>query len=265
MSTVLLFRDPDENYGLAFASKNFQPIFIPPLSEVIQLNELISLLNTDPDDLYWGIVSTSKRASLAFKQAFQRSEESLVSGIPGYLCKWKRLTFFAVGKATALPFIELDCQVEGVTESFNAASLSNYIVDFVNNVPLEQKVELINKKLIFLVGDKTRSDINDTLTKNGIPLTTLQVYQTFPHPHIQASILETQNKINGVTWCVFFSPSGVDAALPLLKKLPFFQSSRIAAIGKTTQAHLLHQSFTVHTVPETPTLESLVTSLLSTN
>ncbi|CAG8471432.1 963_t:CDS:2 [Ambispora gerdemannii] len=69
---------------------------------------------------------------------------------------------------------------------------------------------------------------------------------------------QDQEKQIPFNWVVFFSPSGVDLALPTLKNLKFWKWIKVAAIGPTTKEHLImNRSVDVSVVSPKPDPQSL--------
>jgi uroporphyrinogen-III synthase len=80
-----------------------------------------------------------------------------------------------------------------------------------------------SKRILFLVGDKTKQDIPKKLSEVGMLVDKLQVYQTSAIPLC----------IDEYDYVVVFSPSGVDAISNI-----YSLKAKFVAIGKTTQERL---------------------------
>ncbi|KAJ9075771.1 uroporphyrinogen-III synthase [Entomophthora muscae] len=262
-ATILLLRDPDEEYHRASVARDLLPLFIQVLADKAEnkseLNARIANIN---DTSIWGVVSTSKRASFAFKAALQTLTEDSRTDCIQITEYWKNKVYFAPGKASARPFLDISLQVQGYETTSDASTLAKFIIQYIEELPAEEKKKIQSKKLLFLTGDKTRDELGSALSAASIPVEQLQVYSTYPNPNLTAMLEVAQNNIiNKFDWVVFFSPSGVDLALPMLSSSPNWINTKVAAIGNTTKSHLESHSIHVHAVPLKPTAEQLFVAI----
>jgi uroporphyrinogen-III synthase len=145
---------------------------------------------------------------------------------------WYSIPFFVVGEATAKAISELNFKSIGAEHSGNADILADYIVSYY--AQNEQGLKEQSSNLLFLVGDKRRDAIPNRLSKEGIGLDELLVYQTQPNEQFGNLLKAALEKYKSFDWVVFFSPSGVDATIELLYKWKVMPSAKLAAIGPTT-------------------------------
>ncbi|CAI2189759.1 2521_t:CDS:2 [Funneliformis geosporum] len=195
-------------------------LYLPVLEHsLVNINELTNILKNGIDNQYGGVIATSQRAVEGLKVAW---DQILSSGERiDVLEKWKKIPYFVVGKSTAKAVREMfEINSLGADESGNSESLADYIIEYFNSIrgkgPHNQRL-----KLLFLVGDKRREELPNKLSKSGISLKELRIYETKPNSSfsteldkISKFLVEKKKTIN---WITFFSPSGVDNSLELLK------------------------------------------------
>lgn len=134
----------------------------------------------------------------------------------------------------------------GGEESGNGVKLADYIVSSNKNP----------NRILYLVGDKTASDLSNILQQNGVEVTRMQVYatQALTTEEIQARIQNTDAADS--KWIVVFSPSGANVIIPAIKNLGL--DMKVASIGPTTSRHLHEKMDTlVDAVPTKPDAELL--------
>lgn len=158
-----------------------------------------------------------------------------------------------------------------------------------NNASGQKKDNELPSVYLFLSGDNRRPVLPNHLNSANIPFYELVVYSIQGSSKVFEKSLEEclgelvnshNNNVNNsniadnsfapLKWIVFFSPSGVDSALAVCKSsftnfsIPW-ESTRIAAIGKTTQQHLENNEAhlqSVHAVASQPNAKSLCESIL---
>jgi uroporphyrinogen-III synthase len=175
------------------------------------------------------------------------------------LDKWKKLPYFVVGKSTAKAIRELNVNPFG-DESGNSESLADYIIKYFN--PSSQEANQL--ELLFLVGDKRKDDLPNKLVETGFILKELLIYETKPNSLFSYELDKLLNvEKKKIDWVVFFSPSGVDISLELLKNKLFKENDiKIASIGKTTSNHLENvKKINVNITSPKPDAESLAKSI----
>ncbi|CAG8545924.1 6099_t:CDS:10, partial [Ambispora leptoticha] len=241
-------------------------------NESINMPELSTLLKNGPDtSKIWGIVVTSQRAVKALVEAWKAAENDISHEIQ---IKWKSLPFFVVGNMTAsIATRDLGFTPIGAKESGNAELLADFIVDFYTNNKDNNATEIFTSSLLFLVGDKHLDTLVNKLKPTGINLRELTVYESTSIPDFTRELQNTydndglntnqvKEKRIPFNWVVFFSPSGVDLALPALKNLRFWKWIKVAAIGPTTKEHLImNKSINVSAVSPKPDSQSLAKAI----
>jgi uroporphyrinogen-III synthase len=225
---VLLLRTPREPdpYVLALAAEGFAAACIPVLRfDIVRSGELAARL-VRPEQ-YGGLVATSQRAVEALAQHAR------------LLAPWADRATYAVGPATADAIRRLGLPT--VAEEPTAERLAQRIIENHTAEPL-----------LFLAGNRRLDTLPDALWEAGVAFEELEVYRSVPVPP------EVPSSMN-VSWAVFFSPSGVDAALGS----PAFPWDRIrtAAIGDTTAAALRSIGRAPAAVAHEPAPEALARAL----
>ncbi|GES77562.1 uroporphyrinogen-III synthase [Rhizophagus clarus] len=239
---------------------NYEILYLPLLEHsLVNINELINILK-NADNKYRGVITTSQRAVEGLKMGWEQAFFSC-GEMKDVLDKWKKLPYFVVGKSTAKAIRELDVNPLG-DESGNSESLANYIIKHFNSSSQEEG----NSKqleLLFLVGDKRKDDLPNKLVESGFILQELLIYETKPNSLFSNELDKLLNLEKKIDWIVFFSPSGVDISLELLKNKLFEENDiKIASIGKTTSNHLEKIKKTnVNVTSPKPDAESLAKSI----
>lgn len=76
------------------------------------------------------------------------------------------------------------------------------------------------KPLLYPTGSLTQPTFKLTLQDKNVEVDEIMIYQTKPHSKLNENLLMAKiNKIDSVICVVYFSPSGVEFTLPLLKNL----------------------------------------------
>lgn len=120
-----------------------------------------------------------------------------------------------------------------------------------------------SKKLLFLVGDKTRPTLPNKMNELSIPYDKFQVYETYKDSEFDSSI----SKLNlaEIDWVAFFSPSGMDFSFDILQSWLAENRVKIAAIGETTKLHLENLNFRVSACPLKPNAKDLAHAIVAEN
>ncbi|CAG8457501.1 15844_t:CDS:2 [Funneliformis mosseae] len=222
------------------------------------------------EECFPGFVETANKNTRTFFVTSQRAVEGLKVAWEQVLSsgeridvleEWKALPYFVVGRSTAKAVKEMfKIDPLGADESGNSESLADYIIKYFNSTR--------GKELLFLVGDKRREELPNKLSKSGILLKELRIYETKPNSSfsteldkISEYLVERKKTIN---WIIFFSPSGVDNSLELLKVnlLKDWDKIKIASIGKTTSKYLENiKNIKVNITSPKPEAESLAESI----
>nr|CDS32497.1 uroporphyrinogen III synthase [Hymenolepis microstoma] len=188
------------------------------------------------------IVFCSPRAVSAF------ASTNLI-GVPEDLC-------FAVGPATSDAARKVGFCPKG-SHTGNAEKLANFIID--NHLE-----ETSKNPVLLLVGAKHSSVLTTKLREFGLSVEEVVVYNSIPNPDFGAYLASAlKSRENRPLCLVFFSPSGVELAEPVLKNfLDLFHSNiRVVAIGPTTAARIENARLPLTGICESPTPESLLKCL----
>jgi len=234
---VLLFKgdtvDPDDVFLRRLNDAGFRTFQIPVLSfTFVNQEELKKSLRSSSK--YSGLILTSKRTVRAVEEVWSYKIYDL----------WNEKKVFVVGPHTAKAVKEslhLDPLGE---ESGNAAALRHIIHQNMMTQEADPKPLLLPQSSI------AESDFQ------GLPVERLTVYET--RSSVDLTSMKNLEPYSEIT-CVFFSPSGVQAVLPELRKQN--RKIRAIAIGKTTAGCLSHLNQAVDGVCEKPTSESLLHEL----
>lgn len=130
------------------------------------------------EEHYDGVIITSQRAVQAWTEACIDSVEHLRNATKPPDAPWSKLTYYAVGPATATALREIDVphflvpkHVCGGAETGSGEALANLIAD---------KTGAGSKRYLYLVGDKRSPALQNTLAARNpdVHLDTLQTYET---------------------------------------------------------------------------------------
>lgn len=308
LGDLILLRTPsnpfqNDSYHSSSLSHNLTPHHIPVLSTShINLSTLQLITREGLETRYSGVIVTSARAVDAWPASKLRQvspDRSEDENKPPWATT---IPFFTVGKATRDAVInrsglQLDSNhVLGAEETGNGDKLASFIVEFFKSMGRTPELPLL-----YLVGDKNRETIQDSLKENGIKVERLQVYETaMAHDFEERldAVLEGLDVSNAVgedqqslsvdygcqriVWLALFSPSGAKLCLQALRKrqlLPprkrdqdeadngeFAHGSglviRLAAIGPTTRAFLeQEEGLETHAIASSPDADELLRSI----
>ncbi|XP_072029874.1 uroporphyrinogen-III synthase-like isoform X2 [Amphiura filiformis] len=205
MKKVLLLKavKPGEEgdlYVQALAKENYEVSLCSPISfKFTNLQQLTASLQQPSK--FSGIIFSSPRTVQAVEKCLPDLGQD---GLPG----WKPLTAYCVGQATANS-VRDDLGLNPVGEqSGNAQNLAKIILE---------GTKAGSKPLLFPCGTLRRETIPDSLQKAGVDFKAHVVYETIPHPDLEASINQYFEK-GMPEFIVFFSPSGVRFSKEFLTK-----------------------------------------------
>ncbi|XP_037352562.2 uroporphyrinogen-III synthase isoform X1 [Talpa occidentalis] len=223
---VLLLKDPKEDSGgqdpyiRDLGLLGMEATLIPVLSfEFLSLPGLSEKLSR-PED-YGGLIFTSPRAVEAVELCLEK-DNKIEAWKASLKEKWNAKPAYVVGKATAslVSKVGLDAEGEGCG---NAERLAEYICSR----------EPPALPLLFPCGALKREVLPKMLKDQGIPLESLTVYQTIPHPGIQGNLSSYYCKQGIPASIAFFSPSGLTHSLKYIQELSgdSIDQIKFAAIG----------------------------------
>ncbi|XP_047409384.1 uroporphyrinogen-III synthase isoform X4 [Sciurus carolinensis] len=117
--------------------------------------------------------------------------------------------------------------------------------------------------LLFPCGNLKREILPKMLKDKGIPMESITVYQTIPHPGIQVNLDSYYSKKGVPASITFFSPSGLTYSLKHIQELSGASLDQIkfAAIGPTTARALAAQGLPVSCTAESPTPQALAAGI----
>ncbi|XP_069316212.1 uroporphyrinogen-III synthase isoform X3 [Eulemur rufifrons] len=173
---------------------------------------------------YGGLIFTSPRAVEAVELCLEKDNKTEVWE-KSLKEKWNAKSVYVVGNATASLVRKIGLDTEG-EKCGNAENLAEYIC-------------------------------------SRIPMESITVYQTIPHPAIQVN-LNSYYSTQGVPASItFFSPSGVTYSLKHIQELSGDSMDQIkfAAIGPTTARALAAQGLPVSCTADSPTPRALATGV----
>eukprot|EP00069_Balaena_mysticetus_P012010 bmy_21522T0 len=117
--------------------------------------------------------------------------------------------------------------------------------------------------LLFPCGTLKREILPKMLKDKGIPVESLTVYQTIPHPGIQGNLNSYYSQQGIPASITFFSPSGLTHSLKHIQELSGDNIDQIkfVAIGPTTAHALTAQGLPVSCTAESPTPQALAAGI----
>lgn len=231
---TVLFREATEPdpYEGALAEAGFRPVSIPVLRfDFVNQTALRAAL--EAPDAYGGLILTSPRAVEALGE--------VLPWLPAENARWHSRPVFVVGPATAARARRLGFDPEGEA-SGSAELLADYITRRSWAAPL-----------LFLCSNRRRDVLPDRLAAAAVPVEELCVYETHPRTDLDLAAYP------GLRWAVFFSPSGIEAAVQA-RGIDWRQVHK-AAIGPTTAEALAARGWSAAAVAAEPTPEALVRAL----
>ncbi|XP_012636821.2 uroporphyrinogen-III synthase isoform X3 [Microcebus murinus] len=253
---VLLLKDAKEDdggqdpYVRELGLYGLEATLIPVLSfEFLSLPSFSEKLS-HPEG-YGGLIFTSPRAVEAVELCLEKDNKTEVWE-KSLKEKWNAKSVYVVGNATASLVSKIGLDTEG-ENCGNAEKLAEYICSR----------EPSALPLLFPCGTLKREVLPKMLKDKGIPLESITVYQTTPHPAIQVN-LRSYYATQGVPASItFFSPSGVTYSLKHIQELSGDSVDQIkfAAIGPTTARALAAQGLPVSCTAESPTPRALATGV----
>uniref|UniRef100_A0A8C8YTD3 Uroporphyrinogen-III synthase n=1 Tax=Prolemur simus TaxID=1328070 RepID=A0A8C8YTD3_PROSS len=253
---VLLLKDAKEDDGgqdpyiRELGLFGFEATLIPVLSfEFLSLPSFSEKLS-HPEG-YGGLIFTSPRAVEAVELCLEKDNKTEVWE-KSLKEKWSAKSVYVVGNATASLVSKLGLDTEG-EKCGNAENLAEYICSR----------EPSALPLLFPCGTLKREVLPKMLKDKGIPMESITVYRTIPHPAIQVN-LNSYYSTQGVPASItFFSPSGVTYSLKHIQELSGDSMDQIkfAAIGPTTARALAAQGLPVSCTADSPTPRALATGV----
>ncbi|XP_077358679.1 uroporphyrinogen-III synthase [Festucalex cinctus] len=251
---VLLLKEPRDGdqpdpYIQEMASRDLKATLLPVLSfKFVSLNTLSEKL-FQPEK-HGGLIFTSPRAVEAVKMCLDEKREEWERTAKN---KWNSKSVYVVGKATGTLVRRLGLNPLG-EDTGTAEVLSRVIIE---------REDTNISPLFFPCGSIKREVLPMALRENGVPLETLTVYQTAEHPDLGKNLTDYFAAQGPPASVAFFSPSGVNFCLQVLRKLAGERLTQIkfAAIGPTTRDAMRAEGLSVCCTAEKPTAQHLAEAI----
>lgn len=249
MTVIVLFKSeslgPDK-FTTALKTIGFNVQSISCISFVYKNCDTVLEELSKPED-YDGIIFTSPRAVRGVLKA--------VESFPGVINKWIAKRNFSIGQTTTeLCENLLNLRTEG-KETGNATELSSFICSRCQD-------ETSLRNFLFPAGNLRQDTLENSLKECSITLRPIEIYDTIENPELEKSIEALKNTI--LDFIVFFSPSGVQFSLPLLKKHKInLETVKFIAIGPTTKKTIEENGLKCSYLCSKPTPEDLIKILPS--
>ncbi|XP_059982571.1 uroporphyrinogen-III synthase isoform X4 [Lagenorhynchus albirostris] len=253
---VLLLKDPKEDdcgqdpYIRELGLYGLEATLIPVLSfEFWSLPSFLEKLS-HPEG-YGGLIFTSPRAVEAVELCLEKDNKTEVWR-KSLQEKWNAKSVYVVGNATASLVNKIGLHTEG-ENCGNAEKLAEYICSRESSA----------LPLLFPCGTLKREILPKMLKDKGIPVESLTVYQTIPHPGIQGNLNSYYSQQGIPASITFFSPSGLTHSLKHIQELSGDNIDQIkfVAIGPTTAHALAAQGLPVSCTAESPTPQALAAGI----
>ncbi|TIA70645.1 hypothetical protein E3P92_02569 [Wallemia ichthyophaga] len=143
----------------------------------------------------------------------------------------------------------------GGEESGNGVKLADYILS--NHKDGNDKK---HNRILYLVGDKTASELSNILQDNGVLVDRLQVYATKRLSVEQLQFNIHKANAGDAKWIIIFSPSGADVIIPAIKEMEL--NVKVACIGPTTSKYVQEiMQVCVDAVPAKPDAQLLAEAM----
>uniref|UniRef100_A0A1B6KYP7 Uroporphyrinogen-III synthase n=1 Tax=Graphocephala atropunctata TaxID=36148 RepID=A0A1B6KYP7_9HEMI len=185
-----------DSYCDELENKGFTTKMIPVLDFTYKNIDILKSKLSQPN-LFSGIIFTSPRCVRAVINAVESAEQ--------LDHRWRELQTYAVGEATARLVTEnLKLNPEGSCAG-NGFTLAPIIL---SNNPC--------KPLLLPCGNLKMDTLESLLTEGGVATEAVEVYETVPHPDLEATLSAALSQ-QIPSYIVYFSPSGIHNTYPLLR------------------------------------------------
>uniref|UniRef100_A0A8D1MKH5 Uroporphyrinogen-III synthase n=2 Tax=Sus scrofa TaxID=9823 RepID=A0A8D1MKH5_PIG len=275
---VLLLKDPKEDddrgqdpyirelglYGLEatlIPVLSFEFLSLPSFSEknsgrcgtwpAHKMPLLLSGVQLSHPEGYGGLIFTSPRAVEAVKLCLEKANKT-EAWETSLKEKWNSKSVYVVGNATASLVSKIGLDPEG-ENCGNAEKLAEYICSRESSA----------LPLLFPCGNLKRETLPRMLKDKGVPMESITVYQTIPHPGIQGNLNSYYSQQGIPASITFFSPSGLSYSLKHIQELSgdSIDQIKFVAIGPTTARALAAQGLPVSCTAESPTPRALAAGI----
>ncbi|KAF2350720.1 Tetrapyrrole biosynthesis uroporphyrinogen III synthase [Trinorchestia longiramus] len=231
----------DETFKKAVEDAGFSVKLFPSLS-FSAVNEAALREHLQRPNDFYGMVFTSSQAVKFVKDLYKTLPVE-------HHQSWLTKKIFAVGEATAqasqnslqLPAIGSHCG--------NAQKLAEFIIS---------EVPPFDKPLLIPCSDISIDDLPRFLIDNDRDYRALTCYKTSVHPDLESVLQQTVDVEGLPDIMVFFSPSGVDYTLPIIKEMgEILDTVKFIALGPSTNAALVGEEMQVAGICSAPTPAAL--------
>ncbi|KAK9315577.1 tetrapyrrole biosynthesis, uroporphyrinogen III synthase [Lipomyces starkeyi] len=248
MPKIIFLKNPSpdaysDKYAIAAKSSCYDSCFLPILSHRFvdqpglrtYLTDLAANADETPLD---ALIITSQRAVEAVTSVLLELSVSTSTYI-------RSLPLYTVGPATATLV-----QAHGFSKIVGGADAGN------GRVLASQIVGAKPRRCVFFTGETRRDVIPVTLRENGIECIERVVYTSKGIEGVEDQFMELMSDTRDVWWTVFFSPAGAESIARLIARNT--GTTKVAAIGPTTEEFLLKNGITPNTVSRNPDPQSLL-------
>ena len=252
---VLLLRSSkanDEYQNEISRTCNLDAVSIPVLDfaykNIVELGCALSDIES-----HAGIIFTSSRAVDAFSKALKNINLEKNRNTTSSL---ENTNIFVVGKATERALLRIndelgiDLKCDGGKEG-SAEKLGNYMKDLKFVCDDE-------RPFLFICGNIARDTLPTILLSHNIAVKSMCVYETMPDLKFEENLATLLSTQKDPTVIVYFSPSGIEYSLPVIKNtVSEFDNVKFVAIGQTTANAYIKQGYEIHGISAKPTAEHL--------
>ncbi|KAJ3185159.1 hypothetical protein HDU87_002726 [Geranomyces variabilis] len=263
---------PRLDYDQAFQAHGFATRFVPVLATTTSPtpSSLKVLLSSREHD-FRGLIVTSARGVAAFVAAAKDSGPTQDAWLPKPI--------WVVGNATAgaarkIGFTDIRGESSGDAERLADVIIADAdAARSISDVQTPSATEISRGRCgwLFLAGDKARDMLPSKLHAAGVCFEKHEAYATSGSLTFAADLAACFAALPRVTaglpppvWVVFFSPSGVDLALPELKNQQerSGRALRWSSIGPATSARLVELGEQVAAEARKPCAEEMLAAIL---
>lgn len=241
-------KDPEDPYELHFRSLNYETKFVPLLEhEYVNGEELSRYLTSAEFSAVDALIITSQRAIGAIVTHLEALDDEVKLTL-------QSKPVYTVGPATAK-----ELAIYGFTDIRGAEDAGNGKV--LADIILSESLQTF----VFFTGEIRRDTIPTKLRGANRELAEKIVYKTLDKSDTSTDCLDAI-RANPDSWIVFFSPSGTEQILQLLKDSHHqegtgMEGTKLACIGPTTYDFLVSKGFEPSAVAERPDPISLVEAI----
>jgi uroporphyrinogen-III synthase len=247
--SIILCRSEASDDDYVETLKTFGFIYVTQVSllEFKYLNEE-QLIDHLSDEHFNGLVLLSPRCVTAVQNALEKSPENVRE-------RWTKQVVFSIGDKTSAHCRQKLCMTPVMSAATTSNELAEFITDYFNK-------DTLAPCLLIPCSSISKQDLPECLSKHGIEYKQIFVYETVASPasleRLEEYILQSTTS---TVIIIFFSPSNVDAVIPIFRK-NYEKRLLFSAIGKTTAAFMAEKGIPVFFTSSRPDPSSLAASLI---